>query len=93
MVITTTVTRPFERICMDIVGPLPETTSGNMYILTTQDELTRYATASALITTTAESVAQTFVECFICNYGIPDSILTNCGTNFLSDVFIKMCKL
>jgi transposase InsO family protein len=30
---------------------------------------------------------------FVCTYGIPSSILTDCGTNFLSDIFKKMCKL
>jgi hypothetical protein len=42
MLITSTVTKTFERICLDIVGP---TTGGNMYILTLQDELSRYALA------------------------------------------------
>ena len=37
MVITDTPTTAFEKISMDIVGPLPETKSGNLYILTIQD--------------------------------------------------------
>jgi len=93
MLITTTVTKPFERICLDIVGPLPKTLSDNVYILTMQDQLTRYAIAVALRTTDAETVAQAFVECFVCNYGKPTSILTDCGTNFLYDIFKNMCKL
>lgn len=93
MLITTIVNRPFERICMDIIGPLPLTEGGNTYKLTTQNELIRYATATALIYTTSETVAQTFVECFVCIYGIPNSVLTDCGTNFLSDVFKNICKL
>lgn len=93
MLITSTVTNSFERICLDIVGPLPQTSLGNQYILTMQDELTRYAIAVALSATDAQTVAQAFVECFVCIYGIPDSILTDCGTNFLSDVFKQMCKL
>lgn len=31
--------RPFYRIAMDVVGPLPITNSGNRYILTVQDAL------------------------------------------------------
>jgi len=93
MLITSTVTNSFERICLDIVGPLPQTSLGNQYILTMQDELTRYAIAVALSATDAQTVAQAFVECFVCIYGIPVSILTDCGTNFLSDVFKQMCKL
>jgi len=93
MLITSTVTKSFERICLDIVGPLPQTSLGNQFILTMQDELTRYALAVALSATDAQTVAQAFVECFVCIYGIPKSILTDCGTNFLSDVFKQMCKL
>ena len=86
MLNTSTVTKSFERICLDIVGPLPATSLGNQYMLTMQDELTRYAIAVALSATDPQMVAQAF-ECFVCIYGIPDSILTDCGTNFLSDVF------
>ncbi|KAL4148862.1 hypothetical protein QTP88_003007 [Uroleucon formosanum] len=57
------------------------------------DELSRYALAIALVSTDAPTVAQAFVECYVCTYGIPKSILTDCGTNFLSDVFKGMCKL
>ncbi|KAL4082884.1 hypothetical protein QTP88_029538 [Uroleucon formosanum] len=53
----------------------------------------RYALAIALASTDAPTVAQAFVECYVCTYGIPKSILTDCGTNFLSDVFKGMCKL
>ncbi len=91
MLITSTVTKTFERICLDIVGPLPPTVGGNIYILTLQDELSRYALAIALATTDASTVAQAFVENFVCIYGIPNSILTDCGTNFLSDIFKNMC--
>ena len=41
MVITDTPTTVFEKISMDIVGPLPETKSGNLYILTIQDDFTK----------------------------------------------------
>lgn len=93
MLITTMVTESFERICLDIVGPLPQTSMGNMYILTMQDELMRYSLAIALSATDAQTIAQAFVECFVCIYGIPTSILTDCGTNFLSDLFKNMSKL
>jgi len=74
MIITTTVTKAFERVCLDIVRPLPKTQGGNMYILTLQDELTRYALAVALAATDAQTVAQVFIECFVCIYGIQNSI-------------------
>ena len=40
MVTTDTPTTAFEKISMDIVGPLPQTKSGNLNILTKQDNFT-----------------------------------------------------
>lgn len=42
MEITSTGRFPFERIAVDIVGPLPETNSKNKYILSIQDDLTKF---------------------------------------------------
>ena len=43
MVITNTAITAFGKISMDIVGPLPETKSVNLYILTIQDNFTKYS--------------------------------------------------
>ena len=42
--------KPFQRITMDIVGPLPRSRSGNKYILTICDYATRYPEAIPLPT-------------------------------------------
>jgi hypothetical protein len=44
MEITTTANHPFDKCCLDIVGPLPETEKGNKYILTFQDDLSKLVT-------------------------------------------------
>lgn len=48
MEITTTAHKPFERLAIDIVGPLPLTESGNRFILTSQDDLTKFSLAFAV---------------------------------------------
>lgn len=93
MVITTTAERPFEKVFLDIVGPLTTTTKNHSYILTIQDDLTKFSSASPLITHDANSVAKAFVEGFICQHGIPESIVTDCGTEFMSKTFKECCKL
>lgn len=94
MVITTTSSRPFERVALDIVGPLnPITLNNNSCILTLQDDLTKYSVAVPLPNQEADTVARAFVNNFICIYGAPFSILTDQGTNFLSDLFKQVNKI
>ena len=58
MKITDTPSVAFEKIEMDIVGPLPRTENGNKYIWTIQDNLTKYSEAIPLRST--ESTAITY---------------------------------
>lgn len=74
MVLTDTPGTAFEKISMDIMGPLPETRTGNSYILTIQDLLTKYSLALPLKQTTAIDVAAAFVNDFVCVYGAPRAI-------------------
>jgi len=93
MIITTTATKPFEKIFLDIVGPLPTTSKGHSYILTVQDDLAKFSAAFPLIVHDANSVAKAFVEGFICQHGISESIVTDCGTEFMSKIFKSCCNL
>jgi hypothetical protein len=45
MQVTTTAERPFEKCHLDVVGPLPVTLQGRKYILTFQDDLSKYVVA------------------------------------------------
>lgn len=93
MQITTASEKPFERISLDIVSPLPLTTAGNKFILTLQDDLTKFSQAYAIPNHEAVTIANIFVHKFICNFGIPESILIDQGTDFLSKLFQEMSKL
>ena len=84
MVVMDTPAAAFEKISMDIMGPLPETRAGSAYILTIQDLLTKYSLAIPLKQATAIDVATAFVNEFICIYGTPKALLTDQGSNFLS---------
>jgi hypothetical protein len=93
MEITTTARQLFERCALDIVGPTGVTNKGNRYILTFQDELTKFMAATPIPTQDAETVAREFVQNIILKYGIPEVILTNRGAIFLSELFACVCKL
>ena len=83
---------PFQRVATDIVGPLPKTPSGNQYILVVVDYATRYPEAIAVKSTDAETVAQELVNIFA-RLGIPDELLTDQGSNFVSELLNQLSSL
>lgn len=93
MTITDIAERPFDKIYLDIVGPLEPTHSGNIYILTFQDNLTKFFDCYAIPNAEALTVAQIFFDEIVTRYGIPKRVVTDQGTNFLSDLFKSLCKL
>ena len=59
---------------MDIVGPLPHSSSGKRYILVICDYATRYPEAVALRTIDANAVAEELLS--FARVGVPEEILT-----------------
>ena len=92
MTISTTGQTSFEKIFVDLVGPLQETERGNKYILTIQDELTKFTENIPLQNKEAETVAKGFTEQFILRHGIPKRIASDQGTEFMNQVFKTICK-
>lgn len=93
MVISTTSSEPFEKLFLDVVGPLPRTKNGNAYILTMQDDLTKFSIAAPMANHEANTVAYYFVTSCVCIHGIPKSIVSDQGTEFLSKLMVETCKL
>lgn len=93
MRITTTAMKPFEKVFIDIVGPLPPTNRYNKYILTIQDDLTKFCDGIAIPNQETETVARAFVENFVCKHGIPETILSDQGSNFTSQLFKAVSNL
>ncbi|PNF43689.1 hypothetical protein B7P43_G14967 [Cryptotermes secundus] len=93
LTVTDTKNAPWDKIYLDIVGPLPLSENGMKYILTCQDNLSKYFIAIPLQTQTAEEVANAFVKNIILFYGIPTEVVTDQGSNFMSHVFKRVCKL
>nr|XP_054594838.1 uncharacterized protein LOC129162695 [Nothobranchius furzeri] len=83
---------PFKRIGMDIVGPLERTQAGNCFILVICDYSTRYPEAFPLRNITAKQVAYALLQLFS-RVGIPAEILTDQGTNFLSNTLKQIYRL
>uniref|UniRef100_A0ABD2WU09 Integrase catalytic domain-containing protein n=1 Tax=Trichogramma kaykai TaxID=54128 RepID=A0ABD2WU09_9HYME len=89
----TTPTETVEVIEIDIVGPVPMTTSGSKYLLTIQCNLTKYADAIPLPEVRADVLAATFTHEFICRFGFPKIIHSDQGPNLIGNTFSSMAKI
>jgi hypothetical protein len=90
---TDTQFHPWDKIYLDLVDPMPLSEEGHKYILTCQDNLRKYLIAVPLFSQTAEEVSLNFLRCVILQYGIPGSIVTDQGSQFMGDLFKRLCKL
>ena len=77
---------PFSRIIIDCVDPLPRTRSGNQYLLTIMCASTRFPEAIPLRNIKTKSIAKALTK-FFSLFGLPKSIHSNQGSNFMSGVF------
>jgi len=85
---------PFERIQMDILGPLPLTILGNKYLLVVVDCFTKWVEAFPLKNIRARTVAEVFLSQIVSRHGVPLEIHTDQGRNFESQVFRELsCAL
>ena len=80
---------PFTRVAMDVVGPLPCSSSGKRFILVICDYATRYPEAVPMKSVDAASVAEELLKIFS-RVGVPQEILTNQGTNFTSQLLVEL---
>eukprot|EP00731_Ephydatia_muelleri_P028382 Em0020g26a len=85
--------RPLQRVAMDIMGPLPETSRGNKYILVIADYFTKWSEAYPIPNMEAITVAKCLVNEFICRFGVPEQLHSDQGRNFESKVIKNICDL
>ena len=66
---------PNEAVAIDIVGPLLETSEGNIWILTMLDTFTRWPVAIPIPNRETRLVAKLIFEQWICKKGVPSRIV------------------
>lgn len=93
MVVTTTATTALEKIYLDLVGPLDRDLEGNTFILTLQCELSKFIEAYPLRNKESISVARAFVDNFILRFGVPKTIATDRGREFISTTMSEVCNI
>lgn len=94
MTITNTPARPMEIVSIDTVGPLPVSTLlGNRYIVTAQCNLTKYLILIPIPNKETKTLAKALVEKIILIYGPMHSILTDLGTEYISETMKEVLAL
>ena len=84
--------RPWQLMAMDVVGPLELTEKGTLFILVMGEYSTRYMIAEPMKDQTAESVHDAFLRRIVLVHGVPEEVLTDQGTNFLSKTMDELYK-
>lgn len=84
---------PFERVEMDILGPLPETFSGNRYLKIITDCFTKWVETFPLKNIRAKKIAEVFVMQIISRHGVPLELHTDQGSNFESKLLRELMHL
>ena len=83
----------FKRVAVDIVGPIaPPSEAGHRNILTLVDYATRYPEAVPLKKITTEAVAEALLKIYS-RVGIPEEVLTDQGTQFMSECMQEVSRL
>lgn len=83
--------RPFDRIEIDLYGPLPYTTAGNRWVIVAVNHMT-YAKIAAFPTAVMPHVASFILRHFILRSGAPRKLLNDLGCVFLSEVVESLLR-
>ena len=75
---------PMERVCLDLLGPFPESRNRNKYVLSIVDQFTRWVELLPIKNMEAITIAKVFVNEFVSRYGLSRQILTDQGRQFES---------
>jgi len=81
---------PFAVWGLDLVGPLKKAPKGYTHLLVTKDKFTKWIKARPISTIKSEQAVLFFLD-IIHRFGVPNSIITNNGTQFTGRKFIRFC--
>ena len=82
---------PGECISIDLVGPLPLTHKNEKYILTVEDEFTRFVKAYPLQNKEAATIARVLIDHYISTFGVPLKLHSDNAKEFIGEIFKHLC--
>ena len=78
---------------LDIKGPLPETPRGFKYILCLIDTFSKWVETVPLSQIDAKTVAESMVTSVVLRHGVPETIHSDQGRQFESELFGHVCSM
>jgi len=84
--------RPSELWTTDLMGPLPRSNGGNLYVLVVVDHFTKWVELFAMESITSAELAKRLMLVFY-RHGIPDTILSDQGTNYQAALLAELYEL
>lgn len=84
---------PMEEISLDLMGPFPESSAGNKYVVVLVDSFSKWVEAYPIPNIEAKTVAEKVVMEFISRFGVPHTIKSDRGRQFECELFSEMCRL
>lgn len=84
---------PMQVVAVDIMGPLPESQSGNSYVLVAGDYFTKWMEVYAIPNQEAMTVARKLTDEMFCRFSPPDQLHSDQGKQFESELLKEICKL
>jgi len=84
-------TQALKKMGMDLIGPLPKSKQGHVYVLVMQDYFTKWPKAIPLKDATAKSVAGALLS-VILTWGPPAELLSNQGPEFVAELNCELSR-
>jgi transposase InsO family protein len=88
---TIPVTWPFACWGLDLIGPFKKSQGGYTHVLVAIDKFTKWIEYKPIASLTSAKAVE-FIQDIIFRFGIPNSIITDLGSNFTSSEFFDFCE-
>ena len=87
------VTRPWQLVGFDFMGPFNSTKRGKKYIIIAIDHYTKFVEGAATASFDAETTAEFAFNNIVCRYGMIESVLSDQDVNFESHLYKHLWEL
>ena len=85
------VSRPHERLHIDLLGPLPNS-QGNHYVLAMIDAFSSWVELVPIADKRTDTVTNALIDTWVSHHSIPETIVSDMGKEFDSNVFKALTK-